>query len=346
MEFDKRFLGSTPKIGIEEINEILGYKFTHLGGGVTVFPNAIDVDFHKMKAWIDENAILAHEQRWKHAKDKAGNPYATNEDGNKFTKEQIEEVPVRVLNAVDGYTSDEMVEIFRSWEDKIYKCLIRYIHEFPMVLGTIWWRTRGHIIKYDKGDYLGIHNDNDSNYRSTGGTRYLPQGQIQMRQVVACLIYLNDCVESEEELDGTNYTGGELYFPYLGIESRPKMGDIIFFPANYMATHGVYPVKAGDRYSYLEFFSQGSTHDEVMINVAEPNECEGWCRPHWIDALYDDYKAFCVEAEFGKSVEELSKIPNPIYQNRTLEGMVGLETPYRHQDVFEINSVRGKTKSL
>jgi hypothetical protein len=44
VEFDKRFLGSTPKIGIEEINEILGYKFTHLGGGVTVFPNAIDVD--------------------------------------------------------------------------------------------------------------------------------------------------------------------------------------------------------------------------------------------------------------------------------------------------------------
>jgi len=134
MEFDKRFLGSTPKIGIDEINEILSYKFNHLGGGVVVFPNAIDVDFEKMRDWIDENAILAHEQRWKHAQDSAGNPYATNEDGNKFTKEQIEEVPVRVLNAVDGHTPEHMVDVTALGKTKSTSVLLDIFTSFRWFL--------------------------------------------------------------------------------------------------------------------------------------------------------------------------------------------------------------------
>lgn len=336
------FLAKFPKIDERVMQEIAQMDIQNLGGAVIVFKNVLNIDYEKMSEWIDLNAKKAHEQRWTYEVDEAGNKYALNEDRNKFSLEQVEEVPVRVLQPVEDGTDPEMVELFQSWEDQIYKCLIRYIDEFPMVLPTLWWKQRGHIIRYDKGDYLGIHNDNDTNFRSSGGKRYIPVGQLGARQVLAALVYVNDCVVSEQELDGTNYMGGELFFPYLDIEYQAKAGDIVIFPCNFYATHGVKTVKEGVRYCYLEFFSQGSPHHEVLVNVGEPDECMDWCHPHWMDNLYDDYKKYCLFAEHNKSQEFLSKKPNPLYQNRTLEGEEGLKKAYDHKKVVEDNNLRGK----
>jgi hypothetical protein len=340
MSANNLYNGTTPEIDKHAIIEIMGMPMESLGGGVIRFPNAVQIDREKITAWCDKNAKKAHEQRWTYHKDDSGVTYATNEDGNKFSLEQIEEVPVRLLNPVEEHTEPEFVEIFRYWEDQIYKCLIRYIDEYPMVLGTIWWRSRGHLLRYDAGDYLGIHNDNDSNFRSTKGKRYIPKGQAQMRQTVAVMLYMNDCVNSEEEYDGTNYVGGNLFFPYLGVETTPKMGDIFIFPTNYIATHGVKTVEKGHRYGYLEFFSQGSSDESVLISVAEADECDGWCRPHWIDALYDDYHKYCLHSEY-LTPDKIDRA-NPVYQNRTLEGDDGLRQPYSHHKVFEDNKDRGK----
>lgn len=332
------FTASTPEIDDLAIKEILSIPIENLGGGVLRFPGAIKIDQERVIPWIEENAVLAHQQRWTYHTDTDGNKYAVNEDGNKFSLEQIEEVPVRVLQPVTKDTELDMVEIFRSWEDSIYKCLIRYIDEFPMVLGTLWWRNRGHIIRYDAGDYLGIHNDNDSNFRSTKGQRYIPKGQAQIRQVVAALVYINDCVD-EEEFDGSNYVGGELFFPYLNIETKPKTGDIFLFPTNYIATHGVKTIINGKRYCYLEFWSQGSAQEETSVFIYEPNESISWCEPHWVDSIYDDYSKYCIHSEFGKN--GINYKPNPVYQNRTLEGDNGLSQPYRHDWVVEDNLKRG-----
>jgi hypothetical protein len=339
---DPVFAGTTPQIDESTIKELLKMDAEILGGpwsGVVRFPNAIHIDQDKLRKWIDENAQTAHQQRWEYRVDEAGVTYAVNEDGNKFSLEQINEVPVRVLEPVRIGTEPEFVHIFREWEDAIYKCLIKYVDIYPMVLGTLWWRSRGHVIRYDVGNYLGIHNDNDSNFRSSGGVRYIPKGQVQMRQVVAVMLYVNDCVDPEE-FDGSNYSGGELTFPYLGIEQKPKSGDIVIFPTNYIATHGVNTVTHGQRYCYLEFWSQGSSHDEVLVNVAEPNEVDSWCRPHWIDNLYDDYSRYSMFSEFEN--KELVDRPNPVYQNRTLEGENGLSKPYSHTAVNEANEMRGK----
>lgn len=336
------FAGTTPVIDDESIRNIMSMDVDILGGtwsGVVRFPGAIKIDQNKMREWIDKNAQAAHEQRWHYRVDEEGQTYAVNEDGNKFSLEQINEVPVRVLEPVKVGTENEFANIFREWEDAIYRCLIRYIDIYPMVLGTLWWRSRGHVIRYDVGNYLGIHNDNDSNFRSTGGVRYIPRGQVQMRQVVAVMLYVNDCVD-ESEFDGKNYSGGELTFPYLGIEQQPKSGDIIIFPTNFIATHGVNTVTNGQRYCYLEFWSQGSSHDEVLVNIAEPNEVDSWCRPHWIDSLYDDYSRYSVFSEFEN--QHLTDRPNPVYQNRTLEGENGLSKSYSHKKVFEDTELRGK----
>lgn len=339
---DNRFNGATPKIGKKEIEEILAIQPTYLGGAVVQYSNVVNVNREKLVRWIDNNSQRATEQRWKYDVDIEGNTYAINEDGNKFTLEHLSEVPVRVLEPVKADTEDWVVETFQHYEEQIYKCLIKYIHDFPLVLGTIWWRERGHVIRYGPGDFLGIHNDNDANYRATGGRRYVPSGQSQMRQVVAALVYINDCADTPEDFDDTKYLGGELFFPYLNIEVKPKAGDVIIFPTNYVATHGVRRVLLGHRYCYLEFFSQGSSHEEYNVNVVEPDECTGWCPAHWIDNLYDDYVKYCITEEFGKSEDELNKKPNPVFQNRALEGSEGLRIPYYYENGIEIGKLRGK----
>lgn len=333
--------GSFPEINDEVMQEIESIEVENLGSAVLVFRNAVDVKMEQSTKWIDANAKKAHEQRWTYETDSAGNVYALNEDKNKFALEQLEEIPVRVLQPVVDDTEPEMVDLFRYWEDQIYKCLIKYVDHFPMVLPTLWWRSRGHIIRYDKGDYLGVHNDNDTNYRSTGGQRYIPKGQLGARQVLAVLVYINDCVKTEEELDGTNYMGGELYFPYLDIEYAAKAGDVVIFPCNFYATHGVKTVLAGNRYCYLEFLSQGSPDHNVLVNVVEPDECADWCYPHWMDNLYDDYKKYCLYIEHKKDKEVLESKPNPIFQNRALEGEEGLKQPYSHIKVYKDNELRG-----
>ena len=343
MQPNNFFNGDTPVIDDKSIIEILQMSIEDLGGGVVRFPHAVSIDRELVTSWVDQNSQKAHEYRWTYKTDDHGNKYALNEDGNKFSIEQIEDIPIRVLEPVKLDTEPYMVDIFRNWEDMIYKCLIKYIDMFPMVLGTIWWRNRGHVIKYDKGDYLGIHNDNDSNFRATGGTRYIPKGQLQMRQVVAVLVYINDCVDIEE-YNGTNYVGGELFFPYLGINTKPKQGDVYIFPTNYIATHGVNTVIEGKRYCYLEFFCQGSNHDEVLVNVVEPTEADAWCRAHWLDNLYDDYKKYCLSVEYGNT--NLQHKPNPVFQNRTLEGEEGHRQPHSHSKVVEDNLNRGRLKTL
>lgn len=322
----KRYEVDTPDISGEVLEEIRNLKFTDLGGGVVVFHDVMDVDLPLMSKWIDDNALAAHQQRWKYDIDKNGVVYAKNEDGNKFSIEQVETVPVRVLEPVQDGTEEEIVEIIRGWEDSIYKTLIRYIDMFPLVVGTIWWRNRGHVLRYDPGKHLGLHNDNDTNYRATGGERYIPYGQVGARQTVAVLLYINDCVDSVDELDGTNYSGGELYFPYLNISHKAKKGDIIIFPTNYVASHGVNEVTGGTRYAYLEFFSQGSPDINIRLEVAEPDEVSSWCVPHWIDTVYDDYQKYSnhIKQNYSHLKENLNKID---YLVRNLEGEKGYINP-------------------
>lgn len=63
------------------------------------------------------------------------------------------------------------------------------------------------------------------------------------------LFYFND-----------DYEGGELYFPQHGIEFKPKPGAAYFFPGDMNYTHGVRPVKSGNRFT-SPFFWTIKSHD-------------------------------------------------------------------------------------
>ncbi len=61
---------------------------------------------------------------------------------------------------------------------------------------------------------------------------------------LSSLFYLND-----------DYEGGELYFPQHGIEFQPVAGAAYFFPGDMNYTHGVRPVKSGNRFTSPFFWT-------------------------------------------------------------------------------------------
>lgn len=61
---------------------------------------------------------------------------------------------------------------------------------------------------------------------------------------IAGLFYFND-----------DYEGGELYFPQHGIEFKPKAGAAYFFPGDMHYTHGVRPIKSGNRFTSPFFWT-------------------------------------------------------------------------------------------
>lgn len=61
---------------------------------------------------------------------------------------------------------------------------------------------------------------------------------------IAGLFYFND-----------DYEGGELYFPQHGIEFQPKARAAYFFPGDMYYTHGVRPVKSGNRFTSPFFWT-------------------------------------------------------------------------------------------
>lgn len=62
-------------------------------------------------------------------------------------------------------------------------------------------------------------------------------------RVVTVVCYYND-----------DYEGGEIVFPNIGLELKPKAGQILVFPSNFLFEHLVKPVTAGIRYSSNTFY--------------------------------------------------------------------------------------------
>jgi hypothetical protein len=313
----------SPTIDKVIIDEIGAIESEELGAGVVVFRNAFKMDQSLVLDYIDQNAAEAHKTRWQYITGEDGVEYGINEDGFRYKLEEIPGTPVRLLQPVNPNTPKEVKEFFIYLEEQIYKSLLKYIDYYPLMLGSIWWKTRGHILRYGDNGILGTHADNDTNYKVTNGIRYMPRGMVASRQTCGALIYLNDCVETEEELNGRNFTGGALQFVHLGIKYKPRRGDIIFFPTNYVASHNVERMGKGVRYSYLTFFGQGADDAPANIRIAEPEASFEWCPPVWMNHIYDDYERYCKSPHSRFDDANSTRLGvepgwNPIYQGRNV----------------------------
>ena len=92
------------------------------------------------------------------------------------------------------------------------------------------------IVRWRENDKMTPHADNieqdnvtpnASPWRSFGG-----------------VIYLN-----------SDFDGGEIYYPRLGIEVMPKPGMVVLHPADWKYTHGVKKITQGKRYTISCFFT-------------------------------------------------------------------------------------------
>lgn len=311
----------TPVIGEAELKEINDFEIEILGPGVIVFKNAFKIDQKLILDYIDSRAEQAHENRWSYITAEDGKEYGINEDGFRYRLEDIPATPVRLLHPVTDETPDEIKNFFLYLEEQNYKCLLKYIDHYPLVIGSIWWKNRGHVLRYGDGGILGCHSDNDTNYKVTNGIRYMPRGMVAARQTCGSLLYLNDCVESEEELNGKNFTGGHLRFVHLGISYMPQKGDIIFFPTNYVASHDVERMGKGVRYSYLSFFGQGGDDIPAGVVISEPDRSFEWCPAVWLNNIYDDYERYCKSPYSIFNDPKSSGVElgwNPVYQGRNV----------------------------
>lgn len=256
----------------------------HLGGGTVVFRNAIDVPQDIIIPHLEQLKEDARSQMFTIVKDKNGNPlHAVNQGGFIYDLEKTSRAPVRMMNLDHPF--------FVECEKALYSALLQYIEMFPAILQSLWWRSEGHILAYDKGGALGFHSDNDVNYRY-GAT---PPTEHATRNVLSALIYFNDCVDEGEEETPYSFSGGHMTVPYFDVDIKPRTGDICMMPANYIGAHEILEVTRGTRYSYLGWFAQGSEDPERGINPQHEKNSSTIGGQYWMKTIIEDYENYIVE---------------------------------------------------
>ena len=302
------------KIADSDCFPISQLELTDYGSGIVRFHNAIEVDENLVLPYVDERATFA--DCGISVKEDNGNRWAEDFSGNVIENglEMLSEQALRLGSDPDHQpvqddTPQEVANFFFKCEEVIYKSLMRYIDMHPMILNTLWWRNRGHVLKYSPNGILGEHNDNDSNYRVIDGERYPTSRPQAIYQVLACIIYLND-----------NFEGGEMYFPYADVEYHPVKGDLVFFPQNYVGTHGVRRITAGERYLYLANFGQGT---DKTVEIHEPDDVSApWVSPVYMPWIFQDYEKYYNSgySEGAQRHTDRHEL-NPVSQHRPLEGL-------------------------
>lgn len=241
----------------------------HLGGGVVLYKKAFTLDWDWMRDFCQ--TTLAEERAGMYTPGVdpiSGEEGYINRSGYYFSKSAVDRMPWRG-SAVHQNSRPEVITALATIETDRDACLWDYLHKFPLVGKCVWWKIKSHLVAYPPGVYLGKHSDISTDYEY--GKPH-PVDQLATRNVVSVVAYLNDCVDSEDELDGTNFTDGHHHFEYLDITYKPSKGDILFFPSNYVAAHEVKPVGAGIRYTYLGWYCQGTPNPDVRENVVDPRE--------------------------------------------------------------------------
>ncbi|MBF83039.1 MAG: hypothetical protein CL489_01040 [Acidobacteria bacterium] len=236
-----------------------------LGGGV--------VKFHDTITDLDDGMPTLLERDLREMADKAlvemydldedGN--GTNQSGHLIPAEHISTMPIRINQPLDPV-------FFAECDRAIYKNLVAYCTLYPDAMPSCWWDAGGHVAVYRKGALLGMHSDNDVNYRFGDH----PKDQTALFNTVSSTLVL-----------GAGFSGGNIKFEHLKLEVRVGPGDHILFPSNYMGAHEITPVIEGTRYSYISTFGQGTSAPDRGI-VIQSERKSGLQGRTWLPALEQD----------------------------------------------------------
>ncbi|RVE88356.1 prolyl hydroxylase family protein [Sinorhizobium meliloti] len=96
--------------------------------------------------------------------------------------------------------------------------------------------SRSMISRYSYGSHIKPHKDT---------------GVYTTSRIATIVLYLND-----------NFEGGQIYFPDLSFEHRPRFGEILFFYSE--LRHGVRPVTSGVRYCVVGFAENDAAYKKII----------------------------------------------------------------------------------
>jgi hypothetical protein len=295
----------------------------HLGMGVVLFKNAINVDEDKIIPFIASLKEKAIKDDYKIIYDENENPlYAINRSGHRYSLESIYNSSSHIMDFLNKDSDPFLIDFFAQCEKTFYNNLLKYIELFPMLLPSLWWRTQGHILAYSPGSAMGLHSDNDVNYQPG----FEPDWQVATRSVVGSIIYLNSSVESKDEINKYEYLNGEIFFPYADVMYKPKSGDLLMFPSNYLGSHAINPCNEGSRYAYIGYFSQGSPHPDRGINITHGDIPPGLQGQVWMPDIVKDYVEYIKSKydEDSKAANELLKPTTRMYNSsNTVKELMG-----------------------
>ena len=220
----------------------------HLTGGVVLFKDVVDVPPNIITE-LEQCVDISYRDMYEFTYDENGELlYGVNRSGHTILKEHMAREPIR-MNENNVLTVDS--QFFGNCDKAIYNSLLEYFTLFPHALPCVWWEVGGHVAYYPTGSAYGLHSDNDVDYVYG----HVPPDQSALNQVLSISLGLND-----------GYKGGHLRFEYLDIDIQLGIGDALFFPSNFMATHEVTEVTDGCRYAYLTNYGQGSpAHDRNVF---------------------------------------------------------------------------------
>ena len=218
----------------------------HFANGVAIERDAIEVpDFiiQELVAMRDYTENLHYEF--------VGDTAIHRDSGTVYSMGSQKEWPIRVhphFPPEGVEVSKESVDFCNKTEQEIYKHVLKYLEEYPLLIHSLWWRDKGHALVYEPGARLQLHQDNNVGYSWETRKEVVGRNEISTRNVLTTTLHVDDC------------EGGDMVFPYAGVSFPPRRGDLLIFPANYLGAHEVTIVKEGSRrISYLGWFGQGST---------------------------------------------------------------------------------------
>ena len=126
-----------------------------------------------------------------------------------------------IANDLSG-ASKRLQDIWQDCYDRQAPAVQDYCKRFN-IHDLRYWEAFN-FIKYEPGHHFQEHHDHGYSYNCT----------------VSLVTYLND-----------DYEGGEIFFRLQGIDYKPKAGDTVLFPSNFMYPHQAKVVHSGTKYSLV-----------------------------------------------------------------------------------------------
>lgn len=126
---------------------------------------------------------------------------------------------------------NEVLErVHKQVDDALDKCLRHYESLWHL---KMHYKEAFNFVKYLPGKYFKIHGDHGPYYACT----------------ISAVVYLND-----------DYDGGEIEFVRQGLVVKPKAGDIVLFPSNFVYEHASLEVRSGTKYSVVIMTDYNDLH--------------------------------------------------------------------------------------